>query len=82
MICPYCYIGAKRFLSAIDTYNSTHPSGHLEPRIHFLPFQLNQKLTETPVSRKENRTALYGEKRGEEVAENVRRNLATVGVTT
>ncbi|GFZ50217.1 hypothetical protein JCM24511_07972 [Saitozyma sp. JCM 24511] len=46
--CPFCLIGMKQLLAAIDKYRLLHPAIDLEPTIRLLPFQLNPALSEVP----------------------------------
>ncbi|RSH93669.1 hypothetical protein EHS25_006316 [Saitozyma podzolica] len=46
--CPFCLIGMKQLLAAIEQYRLLHPSIDLEPTIRLLPFQLNPALSEVP----------------------------------
>ena len=51
VICPFCLLGVKQLLIALEQYNSAHPTLPLRADIRLLPFQLNPALTDQPVDR-------------------------------
>ena len=55
VICPWCYIGKRRFTKALALLGDD-----LEPRIEWLPFQLNPAMPLEGVARAEYRRAKFG----------------------
>jgi predicted DsbA family dithiol-disulfide isomerase len=55
VICPWCYIGKKRFEKAIADFDDTH-----EVRVHWLPYQLNPTMPKEGMSRKDYRNRKFG----------------------
>ncbi len=54
-ICPWCYIGKKRFQDAIETLNK-----YYDFEINFVPYQLNPSMPEEGQNRKEYRSKKFG----------------------
>ncbi|KIR34458.1 hypothetical protein I352_02704 [Cryptococcus deuterogattii MMRL2647] len=65
VICPFCLIGVKQLLAAIDKYKITHPDA--EFNIRFLPYELNSSLTEEPVPRKQFYATKFGEEKAAQI---------------
>ncbi|WVQ75227.1 hypothetical protein IAR50_004839 [Cryptococcus sp. DSM 104548] len=63
VICPFCLIGVKQLLGAIDDFKSIHPDAKFDIRL--LPFELNPGLSEEPVPRR----VMYEKKFGKEKAD-------------
>jgi predicted DsbA family dithiol-disulfide isomerase len=55
VICPWCYIGKRRLAKAIALLDA-----EVEPRIEWLPFQLNPAMPPEGVARMEYRRAKFG----------------------
>ena len=55
VICPWCYIGKRRLEKALALVE-----GEVEPRIEWLPFQLNPAMPPEGVARAEYRRAKFG----------------------
>jgi predicted DsbA family dithiol-disulfide isomerase len=55
VICPWCYIGKRRLAKAIALLGD-----EIEPRIEWLPFQLNPSMPPEGVARAEYRRAKFG----------------------
>jgi predicted DsbA family dithiol-disulfide isomerase len=55
VICPWCYIGKRRFEKAIAALE-----GHHEVRVHWLPFQLNPTMSKEGISRRDYRIKKFG----------------------
>ena len=55
VICPWCYIGKRRLDKAIAVLDVQH-----EVQVHWHPFQLNPKMPNEGISRKEYRTRKFG----------------------
>jgi len=51
VICPWCYVGKRRLEKAIPGF---------DVRVRWLPFQLNPQMPKEGISRKEYRTAKFG----------------------
>lgn len=54
-ICPWCYIGKKRFQGAVDALADQYSF-----EINFVPFQLNPQMPEDGLNRKEYRSKKFG----------------------
>jgi len=55
VICPWCYIGKRRLEKALALLG-----GEVEPRIEWLPFQLNPEMPVQGVARADYRRAKFG----------------------
>ena len=55
VICPWCYIGKRRLEKALALVE-----GEVEPRVEWLPFQLNPAMPPEGVARAEYRRAKFG----------------------
>ena len=51
VVCPWCFIGKRRLEKAIFGFNV---------QVRWLPFQLNPQMPKEGISRKEYRTAKFG----------------------
>jgi predicted DsbA family dithiol-disulfide isomerase len=51
VICPWCYVGKRRLEKAIPCF---------DVRVRWLPFQLNPRMPKEGITRKEYRTAKFG----------------------
>ena len=76
VICPWCYIGKRRLAQAIALLD-----GEIEPRIEWLPFQLNPAMPPEGVARMEYRRAKFGSlERSRELDARVAREGAGEGI--
>jgi len=76
VICPWCYIGKRRLEKAIALLD-----GEVEPRIEWLPFQLNPAMPSEGVARMEYRRAKFGSlERSRELDARVAREGAGEGI--
>ncbi|HEV8094953.1 MAG TPA: DsbA family protein, partial [Burkholderiales bacterium] len=55
VICPWCYIGKRRLAKALALLGE-----EIEPRIEWLPFQLNPDMPTQGVVRADYRRAKFG----------------------
>ncbi len=55
VICPWCFIGKRRFEKAVAAIERQH-----NVRVRWVPFQLNPTMPKEGISRKEYRTAKFG----------------------
>jgi predicted DsbA family dithiol-disulfide isomerase len=55
VICPWCYIGKRRFERALGLL----PEG-VEPEVHWHPFELNPDMPTAGIDRKQYRTRKFG----------------------
>ncbi len=55
LVCPWCYIGRKRFETALSSRAELHPD------VRWLPFELNPHLDERGVDRTTYLTAKFGD---------------------
>jgi predicted DsbA family dithiol-disulfide isomerase len=67
VICPWCYIGKRRFEKAIATLEGQH-----DVQVRWLPFQLNPTMPKDGISRREYRIRKFGSwERSQELDANI-----------
>ena len=77
VICPWCYIGKRRLEKALALLD-----GEIEPRIEWLPFQLNPDMPAGGVARADYRRAKFGSlERGRALDARVAQEGAGEGIT-
>jgi predicted DsbA family dithiol-disulfide isomerase len=77
VICPWCYIGKRRFEKALALLQ-----GEVEPRVSWLPFQLNPGMPPEGMARAEYRRAKFGSlERGRALDARVAQEGAQEGIT-
>lgn len=82
VLCPFCLIGTKQLLLAIDQYNADHTSSPLDVDIRLLPYQLNPGMSETPITRAEMYAKKFGAQRAESLKEGMIARFAALGYKT
>jgi len=55
VICPWCYIGKRRYEKAIAAVDGQH-----DVKVHWHPFQLNPSMPKEGISRRDYRTKKFG----------------------
>ena len=76
VICPWCYIGKRRFAKALALLGD-----EIEPHVQWLPFQLNPAMPVEGVARAEYRRAKFGSpERARELDARVAREGAGEGI--
>lgn len=78
-ICPWCYIGEKKFEEALIHIKAQFPELPIE--INWRPFQLHPETPKEGVNRKEAMKRKFGNGRqAREISKNITHNGATVGI--
>lgn len=80
MVCPFCLIGIRQLLFALEKYAIIHPNYPIIPEIRCLPYQLNWYLSETPVDRIKARRKRFGVERADAVQRSMTEKTAAVGL--
>ena len=76
VICPWCYIGKRRFEKAVSGLD-----GALEVEVRWLPFELNPDMPESGMARADYRRAKFGSlERGRELDARVAAEGAKEGI--
>ncbi|OCF43490.1 hypothetical protein I317_02640 [Kwoniella heveanensis CBS 569] len=79
VICPFCLIGVKQMMNAIQKYKTLHSSSSLDFQIRLLPYQLNAGLSEQPQTRLDYYKRKFGEDRAEQIVESMGGRFAELG---
>ncbi|ODO00602.1 hypothetical protein L198_02922 [Cryptococcus wingfieldii CBS 7118] len=79
VICPFCLIGVKQLLGAIDEFKSTHPDAKFDLRL--LPFELTPGLSEEPKPKRAMYEAKFGKERSDAILAMLPEKYAAVGET-
>ena len=78
-ICPWCYIGEKKFTLALNHIKTQYPD--LPVEVEWRPFQLYPETPKEGVNRKEAMKRKFGGGRqGREIAKTIEHNGAAVGI--
>ncbi len=70
IVCPWCYIGKRRWEAALKLFSHAHPE-QPTPHASWLPFQLNPDLPETGMSRADYLQQKFGSSDGGGIYERV-----------
>lgn len=62
-VCPWCYIGHKKLLAAISSYQSAHPGNSDTFSTTWKPFYLDPEAPKVAISKRERYAARFGESR-------------------
>ncbi|WWC93113.1 uncharacterized protein L201_008079 [Kwoniella dendrophila CBS 6074] len=76
--CPFCLIGVKQMLNAVEKYKSNNPSS-TEYQIRLLPYQLDPSLTEEPKSRIEEYNKKFGPEKAQQIMSSMGPRLENLG---
>ncbi|WWC65593.1 uncharacterized protein I303_108212 [Kwoniella dejecticola CBS 10117] len=76
--CPFCLIGVKQMLDAVEKYKADHPSSG-EYQIRLLPYQLDPTLTDKPKSRVQSYKEKFGEAKAEQIMATMGPRLESLG---
>ncbi|WVW86602.1 hypothetical protein I302_108653 [Kwoniella bestiolae CBS 10118] len=76
--CPFCLIGVKQILNAVEKYKKDHPQSS-EYQIRLLPYQLDPCLTEEPGNRVEYYYKKFGEVRAKQIMSSMGSRLESLG---
>ncbi|WVQ96224.1 hypothetical protein IAU59_003328 [Kwoniella sp. CBS 9459] len=79
VICPFCLIGVKQMLNAIEKYKTLHPSSSLDFQMRLLPYQLNAGLSEEPQNRLDYYKRKFGEGKAEQIVGSMGGRFADLG---
>jgi predicted DsbA family dithiol-disulfide isomerase len=66
VVCPWCWIGERRLALALQLWRARHPAAP-EPRLRFLPFELNPDLPAEGVERRAYLERKFGPGAGAEM---------------
>jgi predicted DsbA family dithiol-disulfide isomerase len=75
VICPWCYVGKRRFEAALGT-----PGLPTDVRFTWLPFELNPDMPAQGITRAEYRTRKFGAERAAELDRNMKETGRQVGI--
>jgi predicted DsbA family dithiol-disulfide isomerase len=70
IVCPWCYIGKRRMEAALKLFAKAHPE-QPQPRVSWLPFQLNPDLPKAGMSRSDYLQRKFGSSDGGGIYERV-----------
>ncbi|KAJ3285555.1 hypothetical protein HDU79_007236, partial [Rhizoclosmatium sp. JEL0117] len=77
-ICPWCYIGKKRFESAVTQYKAKNE--HIEFEISYQPFQLDSTLPKEGISKLGHYHKKFGKDRFDQMNVHVKNIGAALGI--
>ncbi|KAI8613959.1 thioredoxin-like protein [Chytriomyces sp. MP71] len=77
-ICPWCYIGKKRFEKAVASFSQSHPD--VQFALSYEPFQLNPSLPKQGMNKLESYKAKFGEARTQQMIPYMQKVGAAEGI--